>query len=53
MDMTVTRDRRGCRRGVARGRLHGVDDRPVREDDQGADRVRGGTGGVLQPGVGG
>ena len=37
-------DRRGCRRGTARGRLHGVDDRPVCQDDPGACCVRGGAG---------
>ena len=37
------RDRFGCCRGTARGRLHGVDDRPVREDDQGTDELRRGT----------
>ena len=33
------RDRCGCCCWVALGRLHGIDDRPVREDDQGADRL--------------
>ena len=37
------RDRIGCCRGAARGRLPGVDDRPVREDDQSADVLRQGT----------
>ncbi len=37
-------DRRGRRRGAARGRLHGVDDRSVCKDDQGAGSVCRGAG---------
>ena len=46
-------DRRGRGRGVTRGWLPGVDDRPVREDDQGACRVCRAARRRLQPGAGG
>lgn len=47
MDTTVTGIAAVVCRGAAHGRLHGVDDRPVREVDQGADGLRRGSGRCL------